>query len=309
MNPSAIHLGGLSTEAENPKSHALDRLSTAELVALMSEADFEAASAVRTEAHSIALAIDRITARLKAGGRLFYIGAGTSGRLGVLDAAECPPTYNSPPDLVQGLIAGGAWALQHAVEGAEDDPEQAKIDLDACGFGADDTLAGIAASGRTPYVLGGVAYARSVGAWTLGISCVPGSALAGSADLAITPDTGPEIVTGSTRMKAGTATKLVLNMLSTGVMVNLGYVYGNLMVNVQATNEKLKDRATRIIARLTGLPGEPAATLLDQAGSVRLAVIMHRLQLDRPAAEARLLAAGGRLRDALALLPSQEEKA
>jgi len=304
-----MRLGELSTESENPKSHALDRLSTMELVALMCEADFEAVAAVRKEADSVAHAVGEITARLKAGGRLFYLGAGTSGRLGVLDAAECPPTYNSPPDLVQGIIAGGSRALQHAVEGAEDDQEQARADLAAQGFGSGDTLAGIAASGRTPYVLGGVAYARSIGAWTIGISCVRGSALAGSVDLAITPDTGPEIVTGSTRMKAGTATKLVLNMLSTGVMVNLGYVYGNLMVNVQPTNQKLRDRATRIVARLTELGEEQAARLLDLGGSVRVAVIMHRLKLDRMEAEGRLAASGGRLRDALEMSPSQEERA
>ena len=290
-------LGALSTEAQNPLTAALDTFSPVDLVAAMHVADQEAVVAVEPELPAISTAVEQIAARVRAGGRLFYLGAGTSGRLGVLDASECPPTFNSPPELVQGLIAGGDRALRYAVEGAEDDPGQAAVDLAERGFSARDTLVGIAASGRTPYVLGGLRHARQLGAWTVGLSCVPGSLVAQAADLAITPATGAEIITGSTRMKAGTATKLVLNMLSSGVMVRLGYVYGNLMVNVQPTNAKLVDRATRIIAKLTGLSPEAAATLLEQAGSVRVAVVMHRLRVDRAEAERRLNEAGGCLRD------------
>jgi N-acetylmuramic acid 6-phosphate etherase len=292
-------LAALTTEAQNPNTLELDRLTTLSLVSTMHMADSDAVNAVEAELPRIAEAIDRIAERFRTGGKLFYLGAGTSGRLGVLDAAECPPTFNSPPELVQGLIAGGDRALSDAVEGAEDDRSLASIDLARRSFSPTDTLVGIAASGRTPYVLGAVEYARKIGAFSIGLSCVPGSALAAAADLAITPLTGAEIVTGSTRLKAGTATKLVLNMLSTGVMVRLGYVYGNLMVNVQPTNSKLMDRASRIVEKLTSLPQDEAQALLEDAGSVRVAVIMHRLKLDKAAAAKRLTAAGGRLRDVL----------
>jgi N-acetylmuramic acid 6-phosphate etherase len=292
-------LGTLATEGRNPRTLDLDRQPTLDLVETMHAADLEATAAVTQELAAIASSIDHIANRIKAGGRLFYLGAGTSGRLGVLDAAECPPTFNSSPELVQGIIAGGDGAIRHSAEGAEDDPRQAERDLAQRHFSRADTLVGIAASGRTPYVLGGIRYARRKGAWTVGLSCVPGSPLAAAADIAITPATGPEVVTGSTRMKAGTATKLVLNMLSTGVMVKLGYVYGNLMVNVQPTNEKLRDRALRIVQELTGLGQDQAAALLAEAGSVRIAVIMYRLQLDRGAASERLGHSGGRLRDVL----------
>jgi N-acetylmuramic acid 6-phosphate etherase len=243
--------------------------------------------------------VDAITERVAAGGCLFYLGAGTSGRLGVLDASECPPTFNTPPQLVQGLIAGGDRALRHSIEKAEDDPEQGKRDLQERDFTAADALVGIAASGRTPYVLGGLQYARELGALTIGLSCTPESQVAQSAEIAITPVPGPEIIAGSTRMRAGTATKLVLNMISTGVMIRLGYVYGNLMVNVQPTNGKLTDRARRIIAAIAGVSNDRAAWLLAEAGSVRVAVVMQKCQLSREQAEARLAAAKGRLRDAL----------
>lgn len=292
-------LAALTTEAQNQSTLELDRLPTLSLVSTMHMADTDAVNAVAAELPLIAEGIDRIAERLRTGGRLFYLGAGTSGRLGVLDAAECPPTFNSPPELVQGLIAGGDRALREAVEGAEDDRNQASVDLAERSFSPADTLVGVAASGRTPYVLGAVEYARQIGAFSIGLSCVPSSALAVAADLAITPFTGAEIVTGSTRLKAGTATKLVLNMLSTGAMVRLGYVYGNLMVNVQPTNRKLSDRASRIVGKLTSLPPDEAAALLMDAGTVRVAVIMHRLQLDKAAAAQRLKAAGGRLRDVL----------
>ncbi len=266
-------------------------------MAAIHRADGEAVAAVERELPQIARSIDAIVDRLEHGGRLFYLGAGTSGRLGVLDASECPPTYNTPPELVQGLIAGGDGALRRSVERAEDDEGQGRRDLEERGFTGKDALVGIAASGRTPYVLGGVKYARSVGAVTIGLSCVPGSLLAQAAELAITPATGPEVVTGSTRMKAGTATKLVLNMLSTGAMVRLGYVFGNLMVNVQPTNEKLRDRATRIIATVTGIAYDEAGKLLEEAGSVKTAIVMQKLGLSRAKAEERLAAVHGRLRD------------
>lgn len=297
-------LSQLPTEARNPATGNLDSLTPLELVQAMRTADAEALAAVDRELPQIAQAVDAITTRLEQGGRLFYLGAGTSGRLGVLDASECPPTYNTPPEMVQGLIAGGDIALRKSVERAEDDESQGRRDLEQHGFSAKDALVGIAASGRTPYVLGGILYARQLGALTIGLSCVPGSALAQAADLAITPATGPEVVTGSTRMKAGTATKLVLNMLSTCTMVRLGYVYGNLMVNVQPTNVKLRDRAARIIATITGLSYSEAAALLERAGSVKTAVVMHKLDLNRDAAEERLRAAHGRLRAALESTPS-----
>ncbi|HUY81698.1 MAG TPA: N-acetylmuramic acid 6-phosphate etherase [Acidobacteriaceae bacterium] len=292
-------LSQLLTEARNPATENLDQLSILDLVRSLHEADREAVTAVGGELPQIAKAVDQIVFRLEQGGRLFYLGAGTSGRLGVLDASECPPTYNTPPEMVQGIIAGGDAALRRSIERAEDDEGQGKRDLAAQGFSAKDVLVGIATSGRTPYVLAGIKYARELGAVTIGLSCVPGSALAAAADIAITPATGPEPVTGSTRMKAGTATKLVLNMLSTGAMVRLGYVYGNLMVNVQPTNVKLRDRAARIIATVTGLSYQEAVPLLEAAGSVKTAIVMAKMGMDREAAEKRIVAARGRLRPAL----------
>lgn len=292
-------LSQLPTEARNPATEGLDRLSVLDLVRTLHIADHEAARAVDAELPRIASAVERIAARLEQGGRLFYMGAGTSGRLGVLDASECPPTYNTPPEIVQGLIAGGETALRRSVERAEDDESQGRLELETHGVSAMDAVVGIAASGRTPYVLGGVKYARTLGALTIGLSCVPGSQLAQAAELAITPATGPEPVTGSTRMKAGTATKMVLNMLSTGVMVRLGYVYGNLMVNVQPTNWKLRDRAARIVGTVTGLDCEEATALLESAGSVKTAIVMAKLAVDREEAENRLERARGRLGPAL----------
>ncbi|TCK71908.1 N-acetylmuramic acid 6-phosphate etherase [Acidipila rosea] len=294
-----MKLDQLLTEARNSATENLDRLGTLELVHAMHTADHDVMAAVERELPQIALAIDATVDRLDKGGRLYYLGAGTSGRLGVLDASECPPTYNTPPEMVVGIIAGGDVALRNAVELAEDDPGQGRADLEAHGFSAKDVLVGIAASGRTPYVLGGMEYASNIGAATIGLSCVPGSQVALAAQIAITPATGPEVVTGSTRMKAGTATKLVLNMITTGVFVRLGYVYGNLMVNVQPTNAKLVDRARRIVASITGLETAEAAELLRQAGSVKVAVLMHRLGLNKGEAEMRLAATHGRLRTAL----------
>jgi N-acetylmuramic acid 6-phosphate etherase len=297
--PVSEDLGLLATEARNPATSNLDELATSDLVQALHKADLEAVEAVGREQAHIAAAIDAIVARLEQGGRLFYLGAGTSGRLGVLDASECPPTYNTPQEMVQGLIAGGDTALRHSVERAEDDEDQGRLDLEEHGFSGRDALVGIAASGRTPYVLGGIAYARSLGALTVGLSCVPGSKLAQASEIEITPATGAEVVTGSTRMKAGTATKLVLNMLSTGSLVRLGYVFGNLMVNVQPTNDKLRDRAARIVSALTDLDIDAAANLLERAGAVKTAVVMRRLGVDREQAELRLRAAHGKLRSAI----------
>jgi N-acetylmuramic acid 6-phosphate etherase len=266
----------------------------------MNAEDRRVPEAVARVIPAVARAVEIIVERVRAGGRLFYLGAGTSGRLGVLDAAECPPTFNVPPELVQGIIAGGEAALARATEASEDDPALGARDLRARGFKAGDVLVGIAASGRTPYVLGAVAEARRLGAATIGISCTPDSELSRAVDVPLEPLPGPEIIAGSTRLKAGTATKLVLNMLSTATMVRLGHVYGNLMVNVQPRNEKLRDRARRIIERAAAVDVERAAELLEAAGgSVKTAIVMARLGLDRSQAEARLASAGGRVSEAL----------
>jgi N-acetylmuramic acid 6-phosphate etherase len=244
--------------------------------------------------------VDAIVAALEGGGRLFYLGAGTSGRLGVLDASEIPPTFSAPPDMVQGIMAGGEAALSRATETTEDDPAIGVRDLSARGFTAKDVLVGIAASGRTPYVLGAVAEARRLGAVTVGICCSPAAELSHAVDFPIAPLVGPEIVAGSTRMKAGTAQKLVLNMLSTGTFIRLGYVYGNLMVNVQPKNEKLVDRARRIVAQAAAVSPERARELLAESGmSVRTAIVMGRAGIGRDEAERRLAACRGRVRQAL----------
>ena len=292
-------LGDLLTEGQNPASSRIDSLSTVEMLRVINEADREVAYAVEREIPAIAKAIDQIVVRLESGGRLFYAGAGTSGRLGVLDASECPPTFNTPPELIQGIIAGGDRALRWAVERAEDNQEQGRTDLAERGLRTRDALVGIAASGRTPYVLGAIGYAKEIGALAIGLSCVASSAVGKLSDIAITPLVGPEVITGSTRMRAGTATKLVLNMLSTATLIRLGYVYGNLMVNVQPTNVKLEDRAKRIIARAAGTSYDEAGQLLRQGGSVRVAVVMKKLGVDRAEAERRLAEAKGRLRTAL----------
>jgi N-acetylmuramic acid 6-phosphate etherase len=292
-------LANLPTEARNPASEHLDEVPTLEMLGILHAADQDAVAAVGRVLAQIAAAVDAIAARMETGGRLFYLGAGTSGRLGVLDASECPPTYNTPPERVQGIIAGGDVALRRSIERAEDQPELGARDLEEHDFGSLDVLVGIAASGRTPYVLGGMEHARRLGALTIALTCVAGSPLALAGEIAIVPATGPEVVTGSTRMKAGTATKLVLNMLSTGALVRLGYVYGNLMVNVQPTNVKLVDRAGRIIAAITGLGQEEARQLLAKAEAVKTAVVMQKLGLSRIQAESRLASAHGRLKEAL----------
>lgn len=292
-------LAALLTEARNPRSEGIDELPTEAMLAVINDEDATVAAAVRLELPRIARAVDAIVERFGRGGRLFYLGAGTSGRLGVLDASECPPTFSAAPGLVQGLIAGGDGALRLSSEKTEDRPEIGASDLAAAGFSAGDVLVGIAASGRTPYVLGGLAHARAVGALTIALACVAGSPMEQAAEMAITPLTGPEVVTGSTRMKAGTATKMVLNMLSTGVMIRTGAVFGNLMVNVQPSNAKLVDRAERIIAASIGCDADGARRLLREAGGVKVAIVMGRLGLPYAAAAAKLKRAGGVLRAAL----------
>jgi N-acetylmuramic acid 6-phosphate etherase len=269
MNP----LGALLTEQINPRSRGIDKLPTLEMLQVINGEDRKVAESITPELPNIARAVEAIVEAFQKGGSLFYIGAGTSGRLGVLDAAECPPTFNVSPDLVQGIIAGGEPALSRATEATEDDPAMGVRDLLDHGFTTGDVLCGIAASGRTPYVLGAIAEANRMGAVTIGISCTPDSELSRAAKIAIAPLPGPEVVAGSTRLKAGTATKLVLNMLTTGSFIRLGYVYGNLMVNVQPKNEKLLDRAKRIIVAATGLSYEDAGKALDAAGgNVRRAI-------------------------------------
>jgi len=293
-------LENLLTEQVNPYSEGIDALPTGQILEIINAEDRKVAEAVAREMPTIARAVDTIVEAIRAGGRLFYIGAGTSGRLGVLDAAECPPTFSADPELVQGIMAGGEPALAHPTETTEDDPAIGARDLRERGFSSRDVLVGIAASGRTPYVLGAIEEAKRLGAVTAGVSCTPDSELARAVHIAITPLPGPEILAGSTRMKAGTATKLVLNMLSTAAFIRLGYVYGNLMVNVQPKNTKLIDRARRIVAQAAGVSYEAAAGLLSAAGdSVRTAIVMGKMGVDREAAERRLAAAGGRISQAL----------
>ena len=290
----------LPTEQAHPDSAEFDQLPTIQQLKIMNSADAQAASAVEPEIPRIAAAVEAIAGVLEKGGSLIYLGAGTSGRLGVLDAAECPPTFGVAPELVRGIIAGGESALTHSAEGVEDDPEAGARDLAGAGFGPGDVLVGISASGRTAYVLGAVAKAREMGAITCGISCVRDSELSRSVQFPMEPVSGPEILTGSTRLRAGTATKLVLNMISTAVMTRLGHVYGNLMVNVQPTNRKLEDRARRIIQEATGVSYVQASELLDRAGrSVRTAIVMQKKGLSRTEAKELLARTKGRVREAL----------
>ena len=290
----------LLTEQRNPASQSIDGASLEEMLSIINDEDAKVAGAVRAEIPQIARAVEAISQAFERDGRLFYMGAGTSGRLGVLDASECPPTFNVPPEQVQGIMAGGEAALARATEASEDDPAAGVRDLKAHGFTSLDVLVGIAASGRTPYVLGAVREARRLGAVTVGISCTQNSELAAIVDIAITPLCGPEIVTGSTRMKAGTATKLVLNMLSTGSMIRTGHVYGNLMVNVQPRNAKLLDRAQRIVRDAAGVTTNEAARVLDRSGNiVKTAIVMARTGLEKKPAEDLLAHSGGRVARAL----------
>lgn len=256
------------TEQDNPRSANLSSQSAAEIVALMNEEDATVATAVQQVLGDVAAAVETIVDRLQKGGRLFYIGTGTSGRLGVLDASECPPTFGVSPELVQGVIAGGYDACHRAVEASEDNAEAGSADLRARGFNAGDVLVGIAASGRTPYTVGAISYARSLGAFTVGLTCVPGSAITQAAELSIVPVVGPEVVTGSSRLKAGTAQKMVLNMLSTATMVQLGYVSGNRMSHLKPGNTKLRERAVRIVMAETGLDQAAATKALESSAWV-----------------------------------------
>ncbi|MDQ3247805.1 MAG: N-acetylmuramic acid 6-phosphate etherase [Chloroflexota bacterium] len=288
------------TERSNPLSTELDRLSTIEMLRLMNRLDAQVPLVIGEALPTIAQMADLMTTTLAAGGRLFYQGAGTSGRLAVLDAAELIPTFNLPPGLVIGLIAGGATAMTQSVEGVEDDTAQAQADLMVHHFCPDDMLIGIAASGRTPYVLGGLTYATAIGAATGAIVCNPNSPVAAAAGMAIELVTGPEVLTGSTRLRAGTAQKLVLNMLSMAVMAKLGKVYGNHMVDVQPTNAKLRQRAVRIVAEITGLAHEEVQTFLQQAdGQTKTAVVMGLAGVDAEEARRRLASCGGRVRGAI----------
>lgn len=288
------------TEERNPRSAGIDLASTEQVLAVINAEDGRVAAAVQAQIPQIARALDAIVDRWDRGGRLFYCGAGTSGRLGVLDAAECPPTFGTPPERVVGLIAGGPEALLRSIEGAEDLPEAAHVDLEQRGFCGHDALVGIAASGRTPYVLGAVEHAAKLGAVTVGLTCNPGSPLERAVEYPITPEVGSEVVTGSTRMKSGTAQKLVLNMLSTGLMIRTGCVLGNLMVNVQVKNAKLANRAERIVGEVCSCDLDSARTALESAGhDVRLAILMLKQKLGRGEAKSLLARFGDNLRRAL----------
>ena len=290
----------LTTESRNPASEAIDRLSAIEIVRLMNGEDAKVAAAVGQEAEAIARAVEVIADRLRRGGRLVYLGAGTSGRLGVIDASECPPTFSVPPGQVVGIIAGGPGAMFKSVEGAEDRRELAIDDLQAIQFSSGDVLVGIATSGRTPYVIAGLDYARSLGAFTVGFTCNSDAALSAHADVTISPIVGPEVISGSTRLKAGTATKMVLNMLTTGAMVLLGKTYGNLMVDLQTTNSKLVARSRRIVATIAGISEAEADEWLRRCGGqVKTAIVSCVRGVSAEEARQLLDSAGGQLRGAL----------
>jgi len=288
------------TESVNPTTTAIDTLGTREIVAAIQAEDATVAAAVTAVGDAIAQLVDVATERMQRGGRLIYVGAGTSGRLGVLDAAECPPTFRTYPGQVIGLIAGGAAALTQAIEGIEDDAERGRDDLAGIGVEANDTVLGIAASGRTPYVLGALAEARARGAFVAGLACTHPSALGQAVDLMIAPIVGPEVIAGSTRMKAGTAQKLVLNTLSTAIMIRLGKTFGNLMVDVQPLNEKLRQRTVQIVTAATGLGADEARALLARAnGQPKTAIVMALANVDAQEADRRLRESGGHVRAAL----------
>ena len=295
-----LKLEELATEKINPATRHIDTMTTLEMVSVINQEDVKVATAVGRELPAIAKAIDIITDRLKRGGRLFYAGAGTSGRLGVLDASECPPTFGTKPELVQGLIAGGRDAMFVAKEGAEDSEQLAADNLSAVGLNEKDALVALAASGRTPYSIGALKYARARGAAAIALVCSPNSPMSKEAVLTICPLPGPEVITGSTRLKAGTAQKLVLNMLSTGIMIKLGKVYGNLMVDVQATNQKLAERSKLIVMEATGCSRAEAEAALDSTeGSAKLAIFLLLSGLDVQTAKQKLKAADGYVAKAL----------
>lgn len=295
-----IDLEKLTTESRNQNTLNIDKVSTLEMVKMINNEDKKVAEAVEAELPRIAEAIDEIAIRMNKGGRLIYIGAGTSGRLGILDASECPPTYGVSEELVQGVIAGGHEAIFRAKEGAEDSKELALEDLKNKKITENDIIVGLAASGRTPYVIGGLEYANEVGAMTIAITCNAGSEVSKSAKISIAPVVGPEVVTGSTRLKSGTAQKLVLNMLSTGTMIKLGKVYGNLMVDVRATNEKLVERAKKIVCEATGVTREEAGKYLEETNSdVKLSIFMILSKLEKEEARKVLEESKGYIAEAL----------
>ncbi|TAH49028.1 MAG: N-acetylmuramic acid 6-phosphate etherase [Chloroflexota bacterium] len=287
------------TETNNPRTADIDTRSTREIVQLINAEDAVVIQAVSAELDAIAAAVDAIYARMVEGGRLIYVGAGTSGRLGVVDASEMPPTFSVPPGLVIGLIAGGEQAMFRAVEGAEDKPELGGADIARLNVTAKDSVVGIAASGRTPYVIGALEEANARGALTISLACAKPAPIHDVARLNLAPLTGPEVIEGSTRMKAGTATKLILNMLSTALMIKLGKTYGNLMVDLQPTNQKLRARARRIVERVTGLSANQAQSLLDQCGDVKTAIVTHQAGVSPQQARDRLERARGSVRRAL----------
>lgn len=289
-----------TTESRNPRTLNLDELGTEEFLTVMNDEDRRVPAAVAEALPEIALAVDLIAERIRSGGRLIYLGAGTSGRLGVLDAAECPPTFGTDPGEVIGLLAGGEGAMFRAVEGAEDSASLGADDLRGINLTRDDVVVGIAASGGTPYVIGGLDHARGIGAGTVSLTCNRGAPVSDHADVAIEVDNGPEVLTGSTRLKAGTSQKLVLNMLSTATMVRLGKVYGNLMVDVKATNIKLRDRVIRIVRAATDCSADEAKAALDQADNhAKTAIVMILCGVDAPTARERLATADGFVRSAI----------
>jgi N-acetylmuramic acid 6-phosphate etherase len=295
-----VNLSGLTTEQRNPATLDIDNHTAAEIVTILNDGDKTVADAVAKTLPGIGRAAEAAAKSIGNGGRLIYMGAGTSGRLGVLDAVECRPTYGIPDGVVVGIIAGGMDAMFRAVEGAEDSLTLGEADLRKIGVTANDTVVGIASSGRTPYVIGALKFAKSVGCTTVSIACSPDAAISSLADIAIEAVTGPEAVTGSTRMKAGTAQKMILNMISTTAFILLGKVYGNLMIDVQPTNEKLVARAVRIITEAVGCAEETAAELLESSGRrVKHAVVMGMLGLTADEADALLAANGGHIRKAL----------
>ncbi|HEY3134739.1 MAG TPA: N-acetylmuramic acid 6-phosphate etherase [Blastocatellia bacterium] len=288
------------TEETNPKTRDIDRCSTLEIVSLINDEDKSVAAAVSRVLDRVAEAVDLIVERIKSGGQLVYVGTGTSGRLGVLDASECPPTFGVSPDLVRGVIAGGYDALHRAVEAAEDDPEQAARDLQYFKVSSSDVVVGISASGNTPYTLGAINFGNEIGAATVAVTCNPESRMAVAAKVSIAPVVGPEVIAGSSRMKAGTAQKMVLNLLSTTTMIRLGFVYSNLMSNLRATNEKLRRRAREILSDEAGLSAEDAARVFQDAGEdLRVALLMARSNSSRGDAEQLLESHGGSVRRAL----------
>lgn len=301
-NPKEIYdeLTQLLTEGRNPDSMHIDEMSVGEILELINREDRKVASSVQEELPYIEKAVQIVVESLSAGGRMFYVGAGTSGRLGVLDAAECPPTFSSPPEMVQGIIAGGPKALIRSMEGAEDNSEAAGLELSRRGLSGKDVVVGIAASRRTPYVVGAIDYARKLGAKTIYISCNPRAQMNIPVDVSICPTPGPEVISGSTRMKAGTAQKMILNMITTATMVRMGKVYENLMVDLQVKSRKLAERAKRILAVLAGVSYEEAGQRLDEAeGNLKAAIVMIKTGENFSSALEKLRRTGGNVKKAI----------